>query len=99
MVDQQHHVSLAPDDAMLFLLWQNQQQKQPWLDDMITRANEVLNALLRLQKHQLAAQEEHRRAYYYGTASSSIASLYVSTNKQKHKHRSSLLTPNLFFFI
>ncbi|ORY93613.1 hypothetical protein BCR43DRAFT_497238 [Syncephalastrum racemosum] len=81
MVDQQHHVSLAPDDAMLFLLWQNQQQKQPWLDDMITRANEVLNALLRLQKHQLAAQEEHRRAYYYGTANSSIASFY---NKRYH---------------
>ncbi|KAG2232567.1 hypothetical protein INT48_000947 [Thamnidium elegans] len=29
---------------------------RPWLDDMIGRANEVLNALLRLRKHQLAAE-------------------------------------------
>jgi hypothetical protein len=29
---------------------------RPWLDDMISRANEVLNALLRLRKHQLAAE-------------------------------------------
>jgi hypothetical protein len=33
----------------------------PWLDDMISRANEVLNALLRLRKHQLAA--EHARLH------------------------------------
>ena len=37
---------------------------QPWLDDMIGRANEILNALLRMQKQQLAAQEEKRQAYY-----------------------------------
>ncbi|KAI8099034.1 uncharacterized protein BX664DRAFT_320225 [Halteromyces radiatus] len=29
---------------------------QPWLDGMIGRANEVLNALLRLRKHQMAAE-------------------------------------------
>ncbi|KAL9559854.1 hypothetical protein MBANPS3_000234 [Mucor bainieri] len=29
---------------------------RPWLDDMIGKANEVLNALLRLRKHQLAAE-------------------------------------------
>lgn len=29
---------------------------RPWLDDMISKANEVLNALLRLRKHQLAAE-------------------------------------------
>lgn len=34
---------------------------RPWLDDMISRANEVLNALLRLRKHQLAA--EHARLH------------------------------------
>ncbi|KAI9025898.1 hypothetical protein CLU79DRAFT_68785 [Phycomyces nitens] len=28
---------------------------RPWLDDMISRANQVLNALLRLRKHQMAA--------------------------------------------
>ncbi|KAL1930196.1 hypothetical protein VTP01DRAFT_1350 [Rhizomucor pusillus] len=39
---------------------------RPWVDEMIGRANEVLNALLRLQKHQLAAQQEKRRLYYYG---------------------------------
>lgn len=29
---------------------------RPWLDGMIGRANEVLNALLRLRKHQMAAE-------------------------------------------
>ncbi|KAI7899348.1 uncharacterized protein BX663DRAFT_489236 [Cokeromyces recurvatus] len=29
---------------------------RPWLDDMINKANEVLNALLRLRKYQLAAE-------------------------------------------
>ncbi|KAL0089410.1 GATA-type zinc finger transcription factor [Phycomyces blakesleeanus] len=29
---------------------------RPWLDDMISRANQVLNALLRLRKHQMAAE-------------------------------------------
>ncbi|KAI8993725.1 hypothetical protein BDB01DRAFT_847567 [Pilobolus umbonatus] len=30
---------------------------QPWLEDMIGRANEVLNALLRLRKHQIATEQ------------------------------------------
>lgn len=30
---------------------------RPWLDDMIGRANEVLNALLRLRKHQMASEQ------------------------------------------
>lgn len=30
---------------------------RPWLDDMIGRANEVLNALLRLRKHQIASEQ------------------------------------------
>lgn len=34
----------------------NPTSMRPWLDDMIGRANEVLNALLRLRKHQLAAE-------------------------------------------
>jgi vacuolar-type H+-ATPase subunit D/Vma8 len=36
---------------------------RPWLDDMIGRANEVLNALLRLRKHQIASEctSEHQR--------------------------------------
>lgn len=39
---------------------------RPWLDDMIGRANEVLNALLRLRKHQLAAEHAklHRASDY-----------------------------------
>jgi vacuolar-type H+-ATPase subunit D/Vma8 len=44
-----------------FINSQQQQQDlastQPWLDDMIGRANEVLNALLRLRKHQLASEQ------------------------------------------
>ncbi|CDH54007.1 predicted protein [Lichtheimia corymbifera JMRC:FSU:9682] len=31
---------------------------QPWLDDMITEANELLNALLRIQKQQLFSQQQ-----------------------------------------
>ncbi|KAI8643685.1 hypothetical protein BD408DRAFT_442362 [Parasitella parasitica] len=34
----------------------NPNNMRPWLDDMISKANEVLNALLRLRKHQLAAE-------------------------------------------
>lgn len=41
--------------------------QQPWLEDMISRANEVLNALLRLQKQQMAAQEEQRQVHFYNT--------------------------------
>lgn len=41
--------------------------QQPWLEDMISRANEVLNALLRLQKQQMAAQEERRQVNFYNT--------------------------------
>ncbi|KAI8887692.1 GATA-domain-containing protein [Backusella circina FSU 941] len=46
----------------------DQQYDDPWLDEMINQANDVLNALIRLRKHQLAAdyvperhevQEEH----------------------------------------
>ncbi|KAI7887499.1 GATA-domain-containing protein [Lichtheimia hyalospora FSU 10163] len=32
--------------------------QQPWLDDMITEANELLNALLRIQKQQLFSQQQ-----------------------------------------
>ncbi|KAI8047084.1 uncharacterized protein B0P05DRAFT_445825, partial [Gilbertella persicaria] len=32
----------------------------PWLDDMIGRANEVLNALLRLRKRQIATEQHHQ---------------------------------------
>ncbi|KAL1935475.1 hypothetical protein VTP01DRAFT_4615 [Rhizomucor pusillus] len=31
-------------------------QMRPWLDEMITRANDILNALLRLRKHQMSAE-------------------------------------------
>ncbi|KAI9469962.1 MAG: hypothetical protein EXX96DRAFT_588203 [Benjaminiella poitrasii] len=34
----------------------NSSHMRPWLDDMISKANEVLNALLRLRKYQLAAE-------------------------------------------
>ncbi|KAG2208528.1 hypothetical protein INT47_010224 [Mucor saturninus] len=34
---------------------------RPWLDDMIGRANEVLNALLRLRKHQMASEQQHQQ--------------------------------------
>ncbi|KAI8973265.1 hypothetical protein BDF20DRAFT_823510, partial [Mycotypha africana] len=30
---------------------------RPWLDDMIGKSNEILNALLRLRKHQIAAEQ------------------------------------------
>lgn len=55
---------------------------RPWVDEMIGRANEVLNALLRLQKHQLAAQQEKRRLYYYVCHSSSMRAYlrYFSSN-------------------
>ncbi|KAG0183937.1 hypothetical protein DFQ28_000450 [Apophysomyces sp. BC1034] len=35
---------------------------QPWLDDLIGKANEVLNALLRIRKYQMA--EEYQQAQY-----------------------------------
>ncbi|KAI8331470.1 hypothetical protein BD560DRAFT_56536 [Blakeslea trispora] len=34
---------------------------RPWLDDMIGRANEVLNALLRLRKHQIATEQQQQQ--------------------------------------
>ena len=49
--------SIVENDAY----FSNPTLMRPWLDDMIGRANEVLNALLRLRKHQLAA--EHARQH------------------------------------
>ncbi|ORE18776.1 hypothetical protein BCV71DRAFT_226745 [Rhizopus microsporus] len=43
-----------------FLHLQSQQDMEStrlWLDDMVNRANEVLNALLRLRKYQMAAEQ------------------------------------------
>ncbi|KAI8148788.1 hypothetical protein BJV82DRAFT_589647 [Fennellomyces sp. T-0311] len=57
-----HQQSIIAPDAHLLA------NSQPWLDDMVTKANEILNALLRMQKQQLAAQEEKRQAYYYTSA-------------------------------
>jgi vacuolar-type H+-ATPase subunit D/Vma8 len=37
--------------------YQDLTSTRPWLDDMIGRANEVLNALLRLRKHQIASEQ------------------------------------------
>ncbi|KAI7856931.1 hypothetical protein BDC45DRAFT_53287 [Circinella umbellata] len=55
---------------------------QPWLDDMIGRANEILNALLRMQKQQLAAQEEKRQAYYSTLVTPT--SVYVDQRPETH---------------
>lgn len=38
--------------------YQDLNSTRPWLDDMIGRANEVLNALLRLRKHQMASEQQ-----------------------------------------
>lgn len=56
---------------------------RPWVDEMIGRANEVLNALLRLQKHQLAAQQEKRRMYYYVRCLSNASSLSFFASNMK----------------
>lgn len=40
----------------------NQFDGTPWLEDMIQKANEVLNALLRLRKHQMTI--ENARKFY-----------------------------------
>ncbi|KAI9491260.1 hypothetical protein BDB00DRAFT_833697 [Zychaea mexicana] len=55
---------------------------QPWLDDMIGHANEILNALLRMQKQQLAAQEEKRQAYYSTLVTPT--SVYVDQRPEMH---------------
>jgi hypothetical protein len=39
-------------------LFNDSNSSEPWLEDMIGKANQVLNALLRLRKHQLAAQRQ-----------------------------------------
>ncbi|KAI8885475.1 hypothetical protein K501DRAFT_331935 [Backusella circina FSU 941] len=39
-------------------LFDDSNSSEPWLEDMIGKANQVLNALLRLRKHQLAAQRQ-----------------------------------------
>ncbi|KAI8370148.1 hypothetical protein EDC96DRAFT_573663 [Choanephora cucurbitarum] len=41
------------------LFQENGNLTRPWLDDMIGKANEVLNALLRLRKIQLATEQRH----------------------------------------
>lgn len=71
MIRQQHEAVTTPLDDMHHLF-----NKTPWLEDMIGRANEILNALLRLQKHQLAAQEEKRQSIYYYSPSGTF---YVCT--------------------
>lgn len=48
----QKKISIVEDDNY----FSSSLSMRPWLDDMIGRANEVLNALLRLRKHQLAAE-------------------------------------------
>ncbi|GAA5798919.1 hypothetical protein HPULCUR_004327 [Helicostylum pulchrum] len=58
--------------------YQDLNSTRPWLDDMIGRANEVLNALLRLRKHQLASEQlrvaKNVPEQYQGD--------YVSSNEQ-----------------
>lgn len=41
--------------------YQDMNSTRPWLDDMIGRANEVLNALLRLRKHQMASEQQQQQ--------------------------------------
>lgn len=54
---------------------------RPWLDDMIGRANEVLNALLRLRKHQLAAEyaKAHRVSDQHNVRGVEVKNLYKYT--------------------
>ena len=70
--------------------------QQPWLEDMISRANEVLNALLRLQKQQMAAQEERRQVHFYNTPYAPPG-FYVCPQRKKNKqciHHFSLFIQN-----
>ncbi|CEG65723.1 Putative NsdD [Rhizopus microsporus] len=67
-----------------FLHLQSQQDMAStrlWLDDMVNRANEVLNALLRLRKYQMAAEQTR--------ASSSEASFnqQESTSSSRQRKR------------
>lgn len=54
---------------------------RPWLDDMIGRANEVLNALLRLRKHQLAA--EYAKAHRVSTQQQNVRDAEVKKKKKE----------------
>lgn len=49
---QQKKQSILEDESYL----SNASITNPWLDDMIKKANEILNSLLRLRKYQLAAE-------------------------------------------
>ncbi|KAI8976754.1 hypothetical protein BDB01DRAFT_304860 [Pilobolus umbonatus] len=55
------------------------QLTSPWLDDMITQANEVLNALLRLRKQQMASDQNKQ----YNTEYDPSASQQTSVSSKK----------------
>ncbi|KAI8879296.1 GATA-domain-containing protein [Backusella circina FSU 941] len=68
------------------------QDGQPWLDDMIGRANEVLNALLRLRKHQLATKNRRYsndrlidEPYRNDTQSDTHSDTWRSSNTRQRK--------------
>ncbi|KAI8067707.1 uncharacterized protein B0P05DRAFT_203567 [Gilbertella persicaria] len=62
VIRQCNTLSDSMNDKKRHIIESNPALIRPWLDDMIGRANEVLNALLRLRKHQLAAEHHHRRS-------------------------------------
>lgn len=49
----------------------------PWLDDMIKKSNEVLNALLRLRKHQIAVENTRK----FHTMNTTTTTTTASTHK------------------
>lgn len=66
---------------------------QHFLDDMIGRANEVLNALLRLRKHQIASEQ-------YRSAAAAAASASNASNQYHVKvtfYRITMQQSNIFF--
>jgi hypothetical protein len=66
----------------------------PWFDEMIGRANEVLNALLRLKKYQLASEHPlHIQKNHQGTRPGKqvtcnlILVFFIIIRKKKKKNR------------
>ncbi|OBZ90229.1 GATA zinc finger domain-containing protein 10 [Choanephora cucurbitarum] len=70
---------------------------RPWLDDMIGRANEVLNALLRLRKHQIATEQQQQQSQLELTCEYQQAKshTYPHYQPQQHPSNSSERTSNV----